>query len=75
MDGQPPTLPVSITAAKRHVDQMTDDGKGFEEIEDYIDELPVSRDSKGVLWLFAWARQDRSIQESVLAASLIEATG
>lgn len=68
--------PASITAAKRRVDELIQqEGKEFGEVEEYIDALPCSNESKSVLWLLAWAQQDRATQESVLATSLIEATG
>ena len=42
----------------------------FAEIEDWIDTLPLSEDTKAGLWLLAWAEQERSSQRRIAEEAL-----
>jgi hypothetical protein len=46
----------------------------FAELEDWIETLPVSEDTKAGLWLLGWAEQDRSSQRR-LAEQALSAVG
>jgi hypothetical protein len=46
------------------------EGSPFAELEDWIEMLPLSDDSKAGLWLLAWAEQDRSSQRRIADEAL-----
>lgn len=37
------------------IDRMIENGRPFHEIEDYIDDVPLSDSERTVLWLVAWS--------------------
>jgi acetyl-CoA carboxylase carboxyltransferase component len=60
------TRPQMYTTQKR-VEQMLDEGVGFEEIEEFIeDRAHLPRDVKNALWLLAWAETSRSERRLVV---------
>jgi len=55
---------------RRNVYLHLEAGMPFVELEDWIESLPVSDDSKAGLWLLAWAEQDRSSQRRIAEQAL-----
>jgi hypothetical protein len=53
------------------VDTMLAQSRTFGEIEDFIDEQPISEDEKSALWLWAWAEQPRFLRRQIIPASRV----
>jgi hypothetical protein len=52
------------------LDRRIQRGDSFEEIEDWIDGLPLPSDPKAALWLWLWAHQPRADQRQVALEGL-----
>jgi hypothetical protein len=59
---------LAATPLEEVVDVLLADGRSFNEIEDFINELPISEEDKSVLWLWAWAEQPRRTRRLMMPA-------
>jgi hypothetical protein len=57
---------LTIGGAEDAVDVMLNEGRSFEEIEDFISEQPITEEPKSVLWLWAWAEQPRALRRRII---------
>jgi len=66
---------VTLTDEQRAINSMIDDGRSFEEIEDYINALGLPSAQLGALWLLAWSEATDAQTRSQLIADTIAALG
>jgi hypothetical protein len=60
---------LTMNRAEDAIDEMLIEGRGFDEIEAFISEQPVSEELKSVLWLWAWAEQPRATRRRIIPAA------
>jgi hypothetical protein len=56
------TAPLSDDQGSRLVEGMMKQGTPFAEVEDAIDDDPLSKDHKAALWLLAWSLREPATQ-------------
>lgn len=64
---------VTLTGEHRAVNSMIVEGRSFDEIEDYVNALPLPSAQLGALWLLAWTEATDSQTRSRLIADTIAA--
>jgi hypothetical protein len=64
---------VTLTDEQCAIDSMIDQGRSFDEIEDYINALRLPSAQLGALWLLAWTEATDPLIRSQLIADTIAA--
>jgi hypothetical protein len=64
---------MALTDEQRVVNSMIREGDSFDEIEDYINALPLPSAHLGALWLLAWSEATDPQTRSRLIADTISA--
>jgi hypothetical protein len=71
------TAPPSDDRGSKLVEDMMKRGIPFAQVEDSIDDAPLSQAHKAALWLLAWSLRDPALQrrEARLTLELVTASG
>ena len=71
------TAPLSDDRGSKLVEDMMERGVPFAQVEDAIDDAPLSQAHKAALWLLAWSLRDPALQrrDARLTLELVSANG
>jgi hypothetical protein len=53
-----------LALARRECESRLDAGQSLDEVESYIDSLPMTSDGRAALWLWAWSWCERARRRS-----------
>lgn len=50
---------------------MIETGVPFSNIEDFIDTLPLSSETKAAIWLYTWSQQPQNVRDEIVLVFLL----
>lgn len=56
---------------KHRIDRMIETGVPFSNIEDFIDTLPLSSETKAAIWLYTWSQQPQNVRDEIVLVFLL----
>lgn len=56
---------------KHRIDRMIETGVEFSHIEDFIDTLPFSSETKAAIWLYTWSQQPQNVRDEVVLVFML----